>query len=260
MGFFKIKRSASSNTASSEPLTGGRKKKGRSKSPGRRQRQRSKSPAASVGRRQRSKSPAAKRTVPRQVSVPRQRLGRTYCGWCDMRIATCLLNISHVIVALITEMIERMTWGNRNYLKEPPILLILGILVSAVGLGGAIRFSKNALLASSAMFTILCFFYAGEMDYGALAIALAVFFAQLYLADEIHRGIMTPETYEQEEYIDESGKAVYLTIREKASEIGEAADELIRKQEEEQRARKAKKAAQKEAEELSKMETGEIPL
>lgn len=258
MGFFSFKKS-SQNTASSEPLTGGRKKKGRSKSPGGR---RSKSPAA--GGRQRSKSPAAKqgltitrRAVPRQVSVPRKRMGRTFCGCCDMRIATCVLNISHMIVALITEIIEALKWGNRNYLKEPPVLLFLGILISCVGLSGAIRFSKNTLLASSGLFTILCFFYAGEMDYAALGIALAVFFAQLYLADEIHRGIMTPETYEQEEYIDDSGKAVYLTVREKAVEIGEAAAEINRKKEEEKRARRA---AEKEAEEQAKMESGQLEL
>ena len=178
-----------------------------------------------------------------------------------MRIATCMLNIAHMIAALITEMIEALKWGNRNYLKEPPILLVLGILISCVGLSGAIRFAKKPLLASSAMFTILCFFYASEMDYLALAAALLAFFAQLYLVDEIHRGIMTPETYDQEEYIDESGKAVYLTVREKAVEIGEAASEINRQKEEKRQEKKARKEAEKQAKRQAKMtESGDIEL
>ena len=40
--------------------------------------------------------------------------------------------------------------------------------------------------------------------------------------DEIHRGIMNRNTYEKEEYIDESGRAVYFSIRDKAVEIGQA--------------------------------------
>lgn len=168
--------------------------------------------------------------MPRQVEVPQQkqtpRLGSKFCGYCDMRIAAALFSILHMVVAIIKEMIEASKWANRNYFKEPPILLLMAIAISSIGLNGAIRFERFPLVLSSILLAFLCFLYVGEMYYVALVTGVLQFFAQIALADEIRRGIMSEESYAKEEYIDESGRAVYMTVREKATEIGEAAADM----------------------------------
>ena len=166
--------------------------------------------------------PKRSKKLPR-FSKSGKRKGAICCGFCDMRIASSLLNILHMIGAIMRELIEASKWGNRNYFHDPPVLLILAIMISGLGLVGSLRFSNSFLILSSVCLPFLCYLYVGETYLFLLAIVIMLFCAQIGLASEIARGIMNDDNYAREEYIDESGKVMYTTVTEKATELGDAA-------------------------------------
>ncbi len=160
---------------------------------------------------------------PPRFSKSGKRKGAICCGFCDMRIASSLLNILHMIGAILRELVEASKWGNRNYFHDPPVLLILAIMISGLGLAGSLRFSNSFLILSSVCLPFLCYLYVGETYMFLLAIVITLFCAQIGLASEIARGIMNEDNYAREEYIDESGKIMYTTVTEKATELGDVA-------------------------------------
>lgn len=181
------------------------------------------SPIAQMEETKKQQTQAKRTKKPPRFSKSGKRRGAICCGFCDMRIASSLLNILHMIGAIIRELVEASKWGNRNYFHDPPVLLILAIMISGLGLVGSLRFSNSFLLLSSASLPFLCYLYVGETYLFLMAIVIMLFFAQIGLASEIARGIMNEDNYAREEYIDESGKVMYTTVTEKATELGDVA-------------------------------------
>eukprot|EP00531_Pseudo-nitzschia_arenysensis_P007807 CAMPEP_0116126772 /NCGR_PEP_ID=MMETSP0329-20121206/6502_1 /TAXON_ID=697910 /ORGANISM="Pseudo-nitzschia arenysensis, Strain B593" /LENGTH=244 /DNA_ID=CAMNT_0003620861 /DNA_START=27 /DNA_END=761 /DNA_ORIENTATION=- len=235
---FSFKRSSAEASPSSEPLneTNGKgllkKKMGSNKS--KRGGRRSSSPirptSIPVNEVKGQSKPRQQTKKPNRFKRSSSRKGATCCGYCDMRIATSLLNIVHMIGAIARELIEASKWGNRNYFYDPPVLLLLAIGISGLGLVGSLRFSNFHLIVSSFCLPFLCYLYVGESYMFLMAIAIMLFFAQIGLASEIRRGIMSEETYAREEYIDESGKVMYTTVQDKATEITDAACDITSNQ------------------------------
>jgi hypothetical protein len=60
----------------------------------------------------------------RSPSSSTNRRGMTFLGFCDYRIATVLLNVLHMVLALVLEICEAIEW-DRNYLEEPPVITLL---------------------------------------------------------------------------------------------------------------------------------------
>ncbi len=225
---FSFKRSSAEASPSSEPLneTNGQGKglfKNKSKRGSRRSSSPNRPTAMPVNEVKGQSQPHQQTKKPSlrfRRSGPRK--GAICCGFCDMRIASSLLNIVHMIGAIVRELIEASKWGNRNYFHDPPVLLLLAIGISGLGLVGSLRFSNFHLIVSSVCLPFLCYLYVGESYVFLMGIVIALFFAQVGLASEIGRGIMSEETYVREEYIDESGKVMYNTVHDKAIEITDA--------------------------------------
>lgn len=150
----------------------------------------------------------------------------TFCGCCDMRIATSFLNVLHMVVALAGEIIDASRQWNKNYLQEPPLLLFMVIGVSSLGLLGALHFSRYLLHFSSLCMSILVYLYLIEAHILGLFMVPTVLFAQCVLADEIRRGVMSEDTYLMEEYIDEDGRKVIQTVQQLSGDVKETAAEF----------------------------------
>lgn len=150
----------------------------------------------------------------------------TFCGCCDMRLAAVLLNTLHLAVAVGMEIIEAGKWGNRNYQKEPPVLLLLVIGISGLGLFGALHFSIALLVLSSMSFCFLLYMYLVEFHLFSMVLAIMILSAQIVLADEIRRGVMNKDTYDTEQYMNKKGRKVMETVHGLSVDIGETATEF----------------------------------
>mmetsp|Transcript_11325 Transcript_11325/g.26680 ORF Transcript_11325/g.26680 Transcript_11325/m.26680 type:complete len:289 (+) Transcript_11325:60-926(+) len=157
---------------------------------------------------------------------PPPRRGMTFCGLCDNRIATVLLNSIHMIVAIVMELRQALEWGNRNYRQEPPILLLLVLVFSFLGMFGGLQFDNRAIVVSTIGLCALCWVYFIEMYVFGLILICFIVFVQVILAMEIRRGIMTRETYATEQYIDRDGRKAIQKVHGLSVEIGETAKEF----------------------------------
>ena len=201
----------------------------RSKSPiNRSMRQRSRSPYNNRSDSQQPKSKSrSKLTEEKFLPAPTyRRLGTSFCYLCDMRIATALLNTIHMAVAVGMELVEASKWGNRNYTEEPPVLLLMAIGTSAMGLLGALHFLKTPLILSSIFLCFLWYLYLVNVHMFRAILVMMIVFAQLVLADEIRRGIMHESTYQYEEYIEPDGRKVIETVHGLSVDVGETMAEF----------------------------------
>lgn len=149
-----------------------------------------------------------------------------FCGFCDMRIATAFLNTLHMAVAVAMELIEAQKWGNRNYVTEPPVLLLLVIGISGLGLFGSLHFAKIPLILSSISLCFLWYMYLVDLHVFGCLLVMLILYAQVALADEIHSGIMAEDTYANEEYIDQDGRKAIETVHGLSVDIKETAVEF----------------------------------
>jgi len=136
-------------------------------------------------------------------------------------------------VAIVMELIEATKWANRNYWNEPPILLLLVIGISGLGLFGALHFTTPPLVLSTICMCFLWYMYLVDLHMFGLVLLLMIIFAQIVLADEIRRGVMSEDRYAMEEYIDEdgrnaieSGQKAIETVHGLSVDIGETAAEF----------------------------------
>lgn len=155
-------------------------------------------------------------------------MGMNFCGICDMRIATLFLNTVHIVVAIIAELIEATKWGNRNYLTQPPVLLLLVIGISGVGTFGALHFKEIALIGSSICLCVMWYMYLVDLHFLGLVLVPMIIFAQAVLANEIRRGVMSEDTYAIEEYLymDSDGRKMIEAVHGLSIDIGETATEF----------------------------------
>lgn len=155
-------------------------------------------------------------------------MGMNFCGICDMRIATLFLNAAHIVVAIIAEVIEATKWGNRNYLVEPPVLLLLVLGISGLGTFGALHFAEIPLFVSSICLCFLWYMYLVDLHLLGLVLVPMILFAQAVLAKEIRHGVMNEDTYAMEEYLymDSDGRKMIETVHSLSVDIGETAAEF----------------------------------
>ena len=144
-----------------------------------------------------------------------------------MRIATLTLNILHMTLALILEVFEAFQWANRNYLEEPPVLVLLVIGSSGFGAFGALHFDSIPIYISSIGLVFLSYIYFVDWHIFGMALICFILFAQVVFLIEMRCGIMTEETYAMEEYIDRDGRIALETVHSLSVDIGETAVEFV---------------------------------
>jgi len=143
-----------------------------------------------------------------------------------MRIATVLLNVLHMILSIILELFEALQWGNRNYLEEPPALMLLVIAISGLGVFGALYFAIIPIYLSSIGMCLLWYLYLIEQHIFGMILICFILFAHVVFVIEMKRGIMTKDTYAMEEYIDQDGRIALETAHSLSVDIGETAVEF----------------------------------
>jgi hypothetical protein len=142
---------------------------------------------------------------------------RLFFGFCDMRIATVLLNIMHIIFTFLLEVLDTFSWTE----EELPVLAIIGFAFSGLGMFGALNFNLFAMIVSTLGLIALFGLYVAEFHVFGCAILCFILYAQAVLIVEMRKGIMTRESYAQQEYIVAEGREALQRAHSYASDVAE---------------------------------------
>ncbi|KAG7365778.1 hypothetical protein IV203_028448 [Nitzschia inconspicua] len=157
----------------------------------------------------------------RRASTPNATL---FCWFCDMRIATILLNVLHMIFSLLLELFEMV---HRFYVSEPPLLCLMAIIFSGLGVVGALHFNLTAMFVSTLGLIGLLVLYLSEDHMIGLVLLATIFYCHIFFICEMKKGIMTPQNYDQHRYMDEMGEEVLQRAHSYASDVGETTKEVV---------------------------------
>jgi hypothetical protein len=138
-------------------------------------------------------------------STPRKSM--TMCGLCDFRIATISVNGLNLAMILVSVLIAAI--GSPMFFKsivETLVLGLPGLVLSGLGLYGALRFEPWAMYLATAGFLVAVILDGILMNWLGLAVTLIVLIPHVILAYEMRSGIMTKDTYETEEFLIPQGR------------------------------------------------------
>jgi hypothetical protein len=147
-----------------------------------------------------------------------------FCWFCDMRIATILLNVLHMIFSTFLELFE-MT--GRFLVSEPPLLYILCLVFSGLGVFGALHFNMTAVFTATLGLIFLFVLYLSEEHVFGLVLLVMIVYSHFVFMVEIKRGIMTHANYEQHQYMDEMGQEALQKAHSFASDVGDATKDVV---------------------------------
>jgi hypothetical protein len=83
---------------------------------------------------------------------------------------------------------------------------ILSAGISAIGLWGAMNWNLNALYAATIGFGLIFIWRMVHLDWVDIVVSLLLLYPHVVLTMEMRAGVMTPETYNREEYLTDSGR------------------------------------------------------
>jgi hypothetical protein len=134
--------------------------------------------------------------------------GHTFFGLCDMRMATFVVNGMNITMMLISIIVAAargpMFWKS---LGEAMVLALPGLVLSGLGLYGALKYELWAVILASAGFVVSFVVDAILMQWLVLPILAIVIYPHVVLGYEIKTGIMTEENYAtSEEFVIPEGK------------------------------------------------------
>ena len=135
------------------------------------------------------------------------RKSKTFLGICDFRIATMFVNGLNLAMILVGVLVAAI----RGPLFFKSIIGALaiglpGIVLSGLGLYGAHKFELWAMYLACAGFLVATILDGILMNWLGFAVTLIVLIPHVILTYEMRNGIMTPETYVQEEFLVPQGR------------------------------------------------------
>jgi hypothetical protein len=140
------------------------------------------------------------------------RRSQLFFGICDMRtacVALDVLNIGFTVIVVVVLTILFLVQGGPFVLANIVGTLISGIItagISAVGLWGAMNWNMMALYAASIGFFFVFIWRAIHLDWVDIVVSLLLLYPHSMLSMEMRAGIMSPETFDREEYLTDSGR------------------------------------------------------
>jgi hypothetical protein len=140
------------------------------------------------------------------------RKSQLFFGICDMRTATVALNIINiaftVIVAII--MMSMYAFGSGFYRSQAisSVLFwaIIITVVSGIGLYSAMTWRLDGMYVSTAGFAIILLARIIKLDFIDLLVTAFLLYPHIVFTMEMRSGIMTPENFDEEEYVTEGGR------------------------------------------------------
>jgi hypothetical protein len=128
-----------------------------------------------------------------------QRQGKLFFGLCDMRVATVGVNVLNMVAICIGLLVHLI-----KYFGIMPInAAIPALILSGIAIFGAVNFELWAVTMSGAGFAIGLLVDLWWLNVFGIIMGCFVLYPTATMAQELHKKIMTKETYnEREEFID----------------------------------------------------------
>ncbi|KAG7351564.1 hypothetical protein IV203_010924 [Nitzschia inconspicua] len=145
-------------------------------------------------------------------SPKQQRRSRLFFGVCDMRTATVALNLLNIVFTAVVVVVLSLMFllqGGPFVGKNIFHTVMTGFLtagISAVGLYGAMNWNLNALYVSILGFVTIFVWRFVHLDWIDIIVTAVLLYPHSMLTLEMRAGILTPETFDREEYLTESGR------------------------------------------------------
>mmetsp|Transcript_41739 Transcript_41739/g.46587 ORF Transcript_41739/g.46587 Transcript_41739/m.46587 type:complete len:213 (+) Transcript_41739:198-836(+) len=144
------------------------------------------------------------------TGIPRK--SRLFLKLCDMRTAVVTLNILNIVFTVLVTCIlatvfaiQAGPYGVQNILT----VLGAGLITagaSAVGLWSAMNWKTNGVLAASVVFAIVFVWRCIKLEWIDILVTALLLYPHVVLTKEMKSGVLSPETYEVEEYVAEGGR------------------------------------------------------
>ena len=129
-----------------------------------------------------------------------------------MRTAAVSLNILNIIFTIVVAVVLSILFAVQSGpvgLRDV-LFVLLGALVmagvSGLGLWSAMNWNLTGVLATAILFGAILIWRIINLEWVDIAVTALLLYPHVVLYIEMKSGVLTPETYDQEEYIAEGGR------------------------------------------------------
>lgn len=137
---------------------------------------------------------------------------KLFFGLCDMRTAVVALNILNVIFTIIVAIVLSTMYAldQGPYRTSAITGVFLGAVVviglSCLGLYSAMNWRLDGMYATTLGFLAVLIFRIVHVDIIDIIVTALLFYPHVVLTADMKTGTMSPETFDQEEFVTESGR------------------------------------------------------
>ena len=140
------------------------------------------------------------------------RKSKLFLKMCDMRTATVALNLLNIIFTVMVAVILTSVYifqGGPFVGQNVGTVLGGGFTsagASALGLWSAMNWHIHGITAASVLFAVILIWRLIKLDWIDILITCLLLYPHVVLTMEMKSGILSPQTYSEEEYVAESGR------------------------------------------------------
>jgi len=139
----------------------------------------------------------------------------TFCGFCDIRIASILVIVIHLLYGFGSIIWIMMGYDFPSSINTAKSLMfpISTICVTLVSLTGVLKYSHIVTKVGLVGTAVVWFMYLSKINYVGIGLGLLLLFTQAVFVREVRKGILTKETYEghkgRERYVHQRGQRIF---------------------------------------------------
>lgn len=140
------------------------------------------------------------------------RKSQTFLTLCDMRTATVVLNILNIFFTLVVAIVLTLLYAFERgpYKLQHIFQTLFGAFcvagISSIGLYSAMNWRLEGMMAATAAFGLVFVMRLIKLEFIDVLITGLIFYVHVVFTMEMRSGVMTPETFEEEEYVAEGGR------------------------------------------------------
>jgi len=140
------------------------------------------------------------------------RKSKLFFGLCDMRTATVTLNIINLIFTVIVAIILTFMYAfdNGPYRLQSILSVFFNAVVvcavSGLGLYSAMTWRLDGMMVATGAFALILLTRIVHFDFVEVLVTGILLYPHIIFTTEMRSGIMTPETFEGEEFVTEGGR------------------------------------------------------
>lgn len=140
------------------------------------------------------------------------RKSKLFFGLCDMRTATVALNIINIIFTIVVAIILTTMYAlDSGPYKASAIssVLLSSVFVTAIsilGLYSSMSWRLDGMMAATGCYFLVLILRIWHVDVIDVIVTGFLLYPHIVLTMDMRSGVMSPETFDDEEYVSEGGR------------------------------------------------------